>query len=138
MDRYATGEDAAFAELFRLLAPRLRAFLRRLSASDDIADDLLQETLLRIHHARGSFKPRPGNGAVGVRHCPKLPRQPCAITQTSPESVQRSSDGRLFGMWTRRQRRGCHDGQAGCRSRRVGAAALKVRALYAYEVLRAG
>jgi len=57
MDRYALGDDTAFAELFRLLAPRLRAFLRRLSGSPDTADDLLQETLLRIHHARGSFTP---------------------------------------------------------------------------------
>lgn len=57
MDRYAMGDDAAFSELFRLLAPRLGAFLRRLSGSADTADDLLQETLLRIHHARGSFTP---------------------------------------------------------------------------------
>jgi len=57
MDRYAAGDDAVFAEIFRLLGPRLRAFLRRLSGSADSADDLLQETLLRIHHARGSFTP---------------------------------------------------------------------------------
>lgn len=57
MGRYAAGDDGAFAELFRLLGPRLRAFLRRLTGSADAADDLLQETLLRIHHARGSFTP---------------------------------------------------------------------------------
>ncbi|HWO13158.1 MAG TPA: hypothetical protein VNN80_26840 [Polyangiaceae bacterium] len=35
MERYAAGDDAAFAEL----APRLRAFLRRLPGSADAADD---------------------------------------------------------------------------------------------------
>lgn len=55
MDRYADGEDGAFAELFVGLGPRLRGFLRRLSGSPDVADDLLQETFLRLHAARGAF-----------------------------------------------------------------------------------
>jgi RNA polymerase sigma-70 factor (ECF subfamily) len=55
MDRYAEGDDAAFAELARGLTPRLRTFLLRLSGSREIADDLTQETFLRMHRARGSF-----------------------------------------------------------------------------------
>jgi RNA polymerase sigma-70 factor, ECF subfamily len=55
MHRYADGDDAAFAEVFAGLAPRLRAFLRRLGCSMDVADDLTQETFLRMHHARASF-----------------------------------------------------------------------------------
>ncbi len=55
MERYAEGDDAAFDELARGLTPRLRAFLRRLSGSRELADDLTQETFLRIHRARGSF-----------------------------------------------------------------------------------
>jgi RNA polymerase sigma-70 factor, ECF subfamily len=55
MHRYAEGDDAAFAEVFAALASRLRTFLWRLSGSPDLADDLTQETLLRMHHARGSF-----------------------------------------------------------------------------------
>ncbi len=55
MDRYAEGDDAAFEQVARGLTPRLRAFLRRLSGSNALADDLSQETLLRIHRARGSF-----------------------------------------------------------------------------------
>jgi RNA polymerase sigma-70 factor, ECF subfamily len=55
MHRYADGDDAAFGEVFGALAPRLRLFLRRLGASVDIAEDLTQETFLRMHHARGSF-----------------------------------------------------------------------------------
>jgi RNA polymerase sigma-70 factor, ECF subfamily len=55
MHRYADGDDAAFSEVFAGLAPRLRAFLRRLGCSIDVADDLTQETFLRMHHARASF-----------------------------------------------------------------------------------
>jgi RNA polymerase sigma-70 factor (ECF subfamily) len=55
MARYADGDDSAFAELFVGLGPRLRGFLRRLSGSADVADDLLQETFLRLHAARGAF-----------------------------------------------------------------------------------
>jgi RNA polymerase sigma-70 factor (ECF subfamily) len=55
MDRYAEGDDAAFAEIFTGLAPRVLAFLRRLSGSPDLAEDLTQETFLKLHQARGSF-----------------------------------------------------------------------------------
>src|SRR5262245_32475927 len=61
MSRYADGDDRAFSELFTALAPRLQAFLRRLSGSDELAADLVQETFLRMHRARGSFAK---NGAV--------------------------------------------------------------------------
>lgn len=55
MSRYAEGDASAFGEVFSALAPRLQSFLLRLTASRALADDLLQETFLRIHHARGSF-----------------------------------------------------------------------------------
>jgi RNA polymerase sigma-70 factor, ECF subfamily len=57
MARYAEGDDAAFREIFGALAPRLQAFLRRLSGSPELAHDLTQETFLRMHRARGSFAP---------------------------------------------------------------------------------
>jgi RNA polymerase sigma-70 factor (ECF subfamily) len=62
MDRYAQGDDAAFDELYRLAAPRVRGFLVRLSGDMALADDLTQETLLRVHRARGAFAP----GAAAV------------------------------------------------------------------------
>jgi RNA polymerase sigma-70 factor (ECF subfamily) len=55
MDRYAEGDDSAFSELARCLRPRLRAFLQRLAGSPDLAEDLTQETFLRMHRGRGSF-----------------------------------------------------------------------------------
>lgn len=56
MNRYAEGDDAAFALVHRAVAERLRAFLTRMARSTTLADDLLQETFLRMHRARGSFE----------------------------------------------------------------------------------
>jgi RNA polymerase sigma-70 factor (ECF subfamily) len=53
MARYANGDDAAFAELYPLLAPRLVRLCRWLAAAD--ASELFQEVLLKIHRARASF-----------------------------------------------------------------------------------
>jgi RNA polymerase sigma-70 factor (ECF subfamily) len=57
MDRYARGDDAAFTELYDLLAPKLHNFLLRQTRDRPHADDLLQQTLLRMHRARGHFAP---------------------------------------------------------------------------------
>lgn len=55
MDRYADGDDRAFAAIHAALHQRLRSFLLRLCRTQALADDLLQEAFLRIHRARGSF-----------------------------------------------------------------------------------
>jgi RNA polymerase sigma-70 factor (ECF subfamily) len=55
MDRYACGDASAFAFVHRALYPRLLAFLTRMSGSATLADDLVQETFLRMHRARGTF-----------------------------------------------------------------------------------
>jgi RNA polymerase sigma-70 factor (ECF subfamily) len=55
MDRFARGDDGAFDELYRLGAPRVRAFLVRICADLALADDLTQEAFLRVHRARATF-----------------------------------------------------------------------------------
>ena len=55
MDRYACGDDRAFAILHQALYPRLCAYLARMTGNGALADDLVQETFLRVHRARGSF-----------------------------------------------------------------------------------
>ncbi|MEO5728486.1 MAG: RNA polymerase sigma factor [Byssovorax sp.] len=55
MDRYACGDAQAFAALHQALHPRLLAFLTRMSGSPVLADDLVQETFLRMHRARSTF-----------------------------------------------------------------------------------
>jgi RNA polymerase sigma-70 factor (ECF subfamily) len=63
MDRYADGDEAAFATVYDLLAPRLFPYLLRHTGSRASAEDILQQTLFRMHQARGSF----------VRGAPVLP-----------------------------------------------------------------
>jgi RNA polymerase sigma-70 factor (ECF subfamily) len=55
MERYAAGDDGAFGELYDALAPRLLQFLARQTRDDSRAEDLLQQTMLQIHCARGRF-----------------------------------------------------------------------------------
>ena len=57
MERYSRGDDAAFAELYDALVPRLLRFLRKATRNDDEAEDLVQQTLLHIHRERGTFLP---------------------------------------------------------------------------------
>lgn len=55
MDRYARGEDAAFEEVYDGLAPRLQSFLLRYTHDRARAEDVVQQTMLQIHRARGRF-----------------------------------------------------------------------------------
>lgn len=55
MNRYLRGDEGAFREIYRILVPSLRDFLRRLCGSLELAEDLAQETMLKIHGARASF-----------------------------------------------------------------------------------
>jgi RNA polymerase sigma-70 factor (ECF subfamily) len=55
MDRYADGDDAAFGEIYDLLAPRLFAFFLRQTGETSRAEDLVQHTLLQMHSARRSY-----------------------------------------------------------------------------------
>jgi RNA polymerase sigma-70 factor (ECF subfamily) len=53
MIRYANGDDTAFPELYRLLAPGLYRLCRWLCAGD--ASELCQDVFLKIHRARATF-----------------------------------------------------------------------------------
>jgi RNA polymerase sigma-70 factor (ECF subfamily) len=55
MERYAAGDDAAFEALYDALADRLYAYVRRHVPDPHVCDDLVQETFLRMHRARGTF-----------------------------------------------------------------------------------
>jgi len=57
MDRYARGDDAAFAVVYDGLAPRLLAFLMRYTRDRSRAEDVVQQTMLQMHRARGRFTP---------------------------------------------------------------------------------
>src|SRR5262245_41085911 len=55
MQRYAEGDDTAFEPVYDALAARLHRFIRRHVSDAHRSDDLLQETFLRMHKARGTF-----------------------------------------------------------------------------------
>src|SRR4029453_18628978 len=51
------GDEAAFADVYDAIAPRLLGFLRRATRDASAAEDLMQQTLLQMHRTRGSFIP---------------------------------------------------------------------------------
>jgi RNA polymerase sigma-70 factor, ECF subfamily len=62
MSRYAGGDDDAFKQLYAAVAPRLRTFLCSRVSDRSRVPDLIQETFLRVHRARRTFRP----GASGM------------------------------------------------------------------------
>jgi len=55
MVRALDGDASAYHSLLRLLVPQLRAFFRRRLNSDDVAEDLVQETLIAVHTKRATY-----------------------------------------------------------------------------------
>jgi len=55
MQRYQAGDAGAFRELYALVAPRMLGYLNKLTKSRAVADDLLQQTFLKIHRARAAY-----------------------------------------------------------------------------------
>src|SRR5438046_879434 len=57
MARYQQGDTASATELVCRLSPQLHRFFRMQFVSRRHADDLLQETWLRIHEVRHTYRP---------------------------------------------------------------------------------
>jgi RNA polymerase sigma-70 factor (ECF subfamily) len=55
MDRYACGDDSAFAEVYDGLAPRLLAFVRRRAPDEASAEEIVQQTFLQMHLSRERY-----------------------------------------------------------------------------------
>lgn len=55
MIRYCEGDAEAFRQLHGRLAPRLRTYLVRMAREAALADDLLQQTFLKVHKARRAY-----------------------------------------------------------------------------------
>lgn len=51
------GDRAAFAALYDHFAPRLKAWLMRLGAAEDVAEELMQESLITAWRRAASFDP---------------------------------------------------------------------------------
>jgi RNA polymerase sigma-70 factor (ECF subfamily) len=55
MQRYCDGDAGAFRELYALVAPRLAGYLLKMTRERALADDLLQQTFLKVHRARAAY-----------------------------------------------------------------------------------
>jgi RNA polymerase sigma-70 factor, ECF subfamily len=55
MGRYCDGDRAAFDALYIEVAPRLLGFVQKLVGDRALAEDVLQETLLKLHEARDFY-----------------------------------------------------------------------------------
>jgi RNA polymerase sigma-70 factor (ECF subfamily) len=62
----ATQDRGAFAELFQHYAPRVKAMMMRRGASADRAEDLAQETLLRLWRKAGQYNPERASASAWV------------------------------------------------------------------------
>ena len=54
---FRDGDDAAFEALFERWAQRLLRFLERMVRDQAVAEELVQETFLRVHRARARYAP---------------------------------------------------------------------------------
>jgi RNA polymerase sigma-70 factor (ECF subfamily) len=86
MERCALGEERAFDELYRRGSQRVRGFLIRLSGNAALADDLTQETFVRVHRARGTF----ASGAAALPWMFAIARN-AFLDHARREAVRRSS-----------------------------------------------
>jgi len=56
MDAYIDGDDGAFRLLFERYAPILLRLTRRHLRSDELAEEIVQQTFFRLHGARNDFR----------------------------------------------------------------------------------
>lgn len=62
----AREDRAAFATLFTHFAPRVKAFLMRSGASETVADEVAQETLLAVWRKAAQFDPQTTGAAAWI------------------------------------------------------------------------
>jgi RNA polymerase sigma-70 factor (ECF subfamily) len=55
MERYCDGDASAFRALYALAAPRLLGYLVCLTRDRVLAEELLQQTFIKLHNARASY-----------------------------------------------------------------------------------
>src|SRR5258708_7062365 len=73
MERYCDGDASAFRALYALAAPRLLAYLTCLTHDRSTAEELLQQTFIKLHQARASYvrgaDPMPWLYTIAHRTC---------------------------------------------------------------------
>src|SRR5262249_38676501 len=95
MERYATGDAAAFRDLHAALAPRIYAYLSWRTGDPDLANDLLQQTLLHVHRARCRYIP-----GADVLPCVLAIARRLAMgsARTAPRQIGRVSEAEILQL----------------------------------------
>src|SRR5687767_7861007 len=103
MVAYQRGRVEAFDALYAALAPELRAYLLGLCRDAARADDLVQETFLRLHRARATYQPglpvRPW--ARGIARRVFLMDRRSAVRRGKHEASLTADDGALLAAGSR-------------------------------------
>jgi RNA polymerase sigma-70 factor, ECF subfamily len=81
MERYCAGDGSAFRALYAIAAPRLFTFVLCLARDRPLAEELLQQTFLKLHQARASYvsgaDPLPWLYTIAHRTCLDELRRRC-------------------------------------------------------------
>src|ERR1041385_9151253 len=93
MVRYCGGEIAAFHELYAALAPRIPGYLTGPAGDRATAEDLLQQTFMKLHEARSAYV----KGANPVPWLYTIAHRTCLdeIRRRKRARVRVSTDGNL-------------------------------------------
>jgi RNA polymerase sigma-70 factor (ECF subfamily) len=90
MGRYCDGDTSAFRRLYAMTAPRLLGYLISLVRNRDAAEEILQQSFIKLHHARAAYvrgaDPIPWLYTIAHRTCIDEIRR----SRRSYVSVQRS------------------------------------------------
>ena len=93
MERYCGGDIAAFHELYAALSPRILGYLTGLAGDGATAEDLLQQTFMKLHEARSAYV----KGANPVPWLYTIAHRTCLdeIRRRKRARVRVSTDGKL-------------------------------------------
>ena len=96
--RCKEGQEAAYAELVRLHAPRLMNLVFRLTGDRATAEDVVQETFLAAYRAMERFEPRPSVSpwlnTIAVRLASRASSRRAALAATSLDRMVDGDDER--------------------------------------------
>lgn len=88
--RIASGSESAFRQLFELYVPRLQAMALRITGSEAVADDLVQETFLKVWIARDQLTALEQPGAWVRKICFFL-----AVNHVRRQSIREKAMGHI-------------------------------------------
>lgn len=102
MRELAAGEDSSLGALMHRWAPRVRAYFLRLTGSETVAEDLAEETFVRLYQTRARFQPDTQPHAfstwlfgiaanLGREHLRWKKRHPTSPLEAEPDPVESTS-----------------------------------------------